>query len=65
MTWNVIKAFVKALDSMSKGDLVMVFTPDDLHYEMTKEAIVRGLHVIVTKPIVKVLEHHLELKKTC
>jgi len=55
------EAYIKALDSMKKGDLVFIFTPDDLHYKMVKEAIVRGLHVLVTKPAVKTLKEHLEL----
>eukprot|EP01125_Pyxidicula_operculata_P019472 TRINITY_DN7077_c0_g1_i1.p1 TRINITY_DN7077_c0_g1~~TRINITY_DN7077_c0_g1_i1.p1 ORF type:complete len:426 (+),score=93.50 TRINITY_DN7077_c0_g1_i1:34-1311(+) len=55
------KAYIKALDAMEKGDVVMIFTPDDLHYEMCKEAITRGLHVMVTKPAVKELKDHLEL----
>lgn len=29
-------AYVKALDNMKKGDLVFIFTPDDLHFTMTK-----------------------------
>lgn len=28
-----------------------------------KEAIKRGLHVLITKPVVKTLAHHLELMK--
>jgi len=56
-------AYIKALDSLQKGDLVFVFTPDDTHFEMTKAAVQRGLHVLVTKPIVKDLSEHIELSK--
>jgi len=55
------KAYLTALDSLKPGDLVYIFTPDDLHFEMMKQAIQRGLHVMVTKPSVKTLEEHLEL----
>jgi len=54
-------AYIKALDTMNPGDLVFIFTPDDLHYDMIKASIVRGLHVMVTKPPVKTLKEHLEL----
>ena len=46
---------------MSKGDMVIIFTPDDTHYEMAKEALNRGLNCLITKPAVKLLSHHLEL----
>eukprot|EP01126_Amoeba_proteus_P023980 TRINITY_DN2408_c2_g1_i2.p1 TRINITY_DN2408_c2_g1~~TRINITY_DN2408_c2_g1_i2.p1 ORF type:complete len:352 (-),score=53.58 TRINITY_DN2408_c2_g1_i2:94-1149(-) len=54
-------AYIHALDTMKQGDLVYIFTPDHLHFTMAKEAVERGLHVLVTKPIVKSLENHLEL----
>jgi len=47
-----------AIASMKKGDLVTVFTPDDTHFDIALAAVKRGLHVLVTKPIVKTLEHH-------
>jgi D-galacturonate reductase len=55
------KAYIAALDTMEKGDLVTIFTPDDTHFDIAKEAIVRGLHVLVTKPPVKTLKEHQEL----
>uniref|UniRef100_A0A6B2L5E4 Gfo/Idh/MocA-like oxidoreductase N-terminal domain-containing protein n=1 Tax=Arcella intermedia TaxID=1963864 RepID=A0A6B2L5E4_9EUKA len=54
-------AYKRALDKLKKGDLVFIFTPDNVHFEMAKEAISRGLHVMVTKPIVQKLEDHLTL----
>eukprot|EP01116_Phalansterium_solitarium_P024558 TRINITY_DN9025_c0_g1_i1.p1 TRINITY_DN9025_c0_g1~~TRINITY_DN9025_c0_g1_i1.p1 ORF type:complete len:426 (-),score=112.56 TRINITY_DN9025_c0_g1_i1:224-1501(-) len=54
-------AFINALDSMQKGDLVTICTPDDTHYEIAKQAITRGLHVLITKPPVKTLREQLEL----
>jgi len=56
-------AYLKSLDSLQKGDLVFIFTPDDTHYEITKASVERGLHVLVTKPAVKELTEHLELSK--
>lgn len=50
-----------ALDMLSPGDLVFVFTPDDLHFEMARAAIKRGLHVLVAKPIVKTSSEHDQL----
>lgn len=52
------KSYLAALDSFEKGDAVTIFTPDDTHFEIALAAIERGLHVLVTKPAVKTLEHH-------
>ncbi|KAJ3813652.1 hypothetical protein F5876DRAFT_86933 [Lentinula aff. lateritia] len=51
----------EAIDSMSKGDAVIIFTPDPTHYAITMYAIERGIHVLVTKPAVQLLSHHNEL----
>ena len=56
-------AYLTAMDSMKKGDAVIIFTPDDTHFTMAMEAIKRGLHVLITKPPVKTLEEHLQIKK--
>jgi D-galacturonate reductase len=37
---------------MSKGDLGIVFTPDSSHFMIAKEALEKGLHVLVSKPMV-------------
>ena len=52
-------AYKTALDAFSPGDAVTIFTPDDTHFEIALAAIERGLHVLVTKPPVKTLAHHL------
>ena len=57
------RAFERALDELSPGDFVIVFTPDDTHFRIAHAAVQRGLHVLVTKPIVKQLEEHLALAK--
>ena len=54
-------AYLTALETMSPGDLVTIFTPDDTHCEIALAAIERGLHVLVTKPPVKKLEEHRQL----
>ena len=55
------EAYRRALDTLSPGDVVTVFTPDDTHFSIAKEAVERGCHVLVAKPIVKTLEEHLAL----
>ncbi len=42
-------------------ELVVVNTPDDLHYEMTKAALEAGKHVVVEKPFTQKSEAALEL----
>lgn len=41
--------------------LVTIFTPDTTHYPIALYAVERGIHVLVTKPAVKLLEHHQQL----
>jgi len=55
------KAYLRALDAMSTGDLVTIFTPDDTHFQIALDAIERGLHVLLTKPPVKTLSEHHQL----
>jgi D-galacturonate reductase len=54
-------AYLAAMDQLHPGDIVTVFTPDDTHFSIAMEAVDRGLHVLVAKPIVKTLEEHLTL----
>ncbi len=54
-------AYRTALDQLSPGDVVTVFTPDDTHAAITEAAIQHGCHVLVAKPIVKELGDHLRL----
>ena len=49
-------AYKKAVKTFSKGDLAIIFTPDDTHFDIAEECIRAGMHVLVTKPIVKVRE---------
>lgn len=55
------EAWLTALDQLDAGDVVTVFTPDDTHHAMAREALKRKCHVLVAKPIVQTLDHHLEL----
>ncbi|KAJ3016051.1 hypothetical protein NUW54_g890 [Trametes sanguinea] len=55
------EAYKEAIDKLSPGDAVIIFTPDSTHYPIALYAIERGLHVLVTKPAVQLLHHHVEL----
>ncbi len=55
------QAYLRAMDALDAGDVAIVFTPDDTHFEIGKAAIERGLHVLLAKPPVKTLAHHREL----
>lgn len=55
------EAYKAAIDKLSPGDAVIIFTPDSTHYPISLYAIERGLHVLVTKPAVQLLSHHNEL----
>lgn len=46
---------------MKKGDIASIFTPDDTHYEIALATLDHGLHVMITKPLVKTLQNHRDL----
>jgi D-galacturonate reductase len=54
-------ACAAAMDTMQPGDAVIIFTPDPTHMGLASAAIARGLHVLVAKPIVKLLAEHVAL----
>ncbi len=54
-------AYKTAIDALSPGDAITIFTPDTTHYPIALYAIERGIHVMITKPAVKLLEHHIAL----
>jgi D-galacturonate reductase len=56
-------AYKAAVKDFKAGDVAVVFTPDDTHFDIALECIQQGMHVMVTKPIVKTLEHHQMLAK--
>eukprot|EP00127_Corallochytrium_limacisporum_P004157 Clim_evm102s157 gene=Clim_evmTU102s157 len=43
------------------NNAVIIFTPDDTHYKLAKDALERGFHVLVTKPVTKWVREHQEL----
>lgn len=57
------KAYEVAADAFAPGDVAIIFTPDDTHFDIAMQCIARGMHVMVTKPIVKTLEEHQKLAK--
>jgi hypothetical protein len=57
----VPSAYLAAMDSFCPGDAAIVFTPDDTHFEIAMQAISRGMHVLITKPVVKTLDEHKAL----
>ena len=55
------ESYKKAIDALSAGDAITIFTPDPTHYPIALYAIQRGIHVMVTKPAVKTLKEHQQL----
>lgn len=52
------KSYIVAADSCKAGDVAVIFTPDDTHFDIALECISKGMHVMVTKPIVQTLKDH-------
>ena len=55
------EAYKTAIEALSPGDAVTIFTPDPTHYPIALYAICRGIHVLITKPAVKHLSEHQHL----
>lgn len=55
------ESYKTAIDALSPGDAITIFTPDTTHYPIALYAIERKIHVLITKPAVKTLEHHQSL----
>ncbi|TKA31066.1 hypothetical protein B0A50_02034 [Salinomyces thailandicus] len=55
------EAYKKAIDALSPGDAITIFTPDTTHYPIALYAIHRKIHVLITKPAVKLLTEHQHL----
>lgn len=56
-------AYKTAIDALSPGDAITIFTPDSTHHPIALYAIERKIHVLVTKPAVKHLEQHQNLSE--
>lgn len=54
-------AYAKALEQLNPGDVCVVFTPDDTHFQIALDAVNQGCHVLVAKPLVKTVDEHLQL----
>jgi D-galacturonate reductase len=55
------EAYLKAMDQLSPGDGVFIFTPDNLHFSIAMAAVERGLHVLIAKPLVQTVVDHRAL----
>jgi len=56
-----VNAYKTALKSYKAGDIAVITTPDDTHFDITMACIEAGLHVMCTKPLVKTLAQHIEI----
>ncbi|ACI65311.1 predicted protein [Phaeodactylum tricornutum CCAP 1055/1] len=54
-------AYEVAAKAFYPGDVAIIFTPDDTHFAIAMNCIQRGMHVMVTKPIVQTLADHQKL----
>lgn len=57
---QIVKNFGELLDDEDL-ELVIVNTPNHLHYQMTKDALLSGKHVVVEKPFTTSVEEGLDL----
>ena len=57
------RAYQIGLSHLSPGDAVIIFTPDDTHFDIAMAAVGVGCHVLIAKPIVKTVEEHRALSQ--
>ncbi|KAF2159561.1 hypothetical protein M409DRAFT_30036 [Zasmidium cellare ATCC 36951] len=55
------EAYKQAIDALSPGDAITIFTPDPTHYPIALYAIRKHIHVMITKPATQLLSHHIHL----
>ncbi|RPA87448.1 NAD(P)-binding protein [Ascobolus immersus RN42] len=55
------ESYKAAIDALSPGDAITIFTPDTTHYDIALYAIQRKIHVLITKPATKTIEDHIKL----
>ena len=55
------EAYKEALSKMKPGSAVMIFTPDDTHFAIAKDALEARMHVLIAKPLVKTVKEHQAL----
>lgn len=58
---KTVDAYKQAIDKLSRGSAVTIFTPDSTHFEIALYAIKRGIHCLITKPATQTLKDHLKL----
>ena len=44
------KAYLAACEAFEPGDVAIIFTPDDTHYEITAACLLRGAHALPPRP---------------
>ena len=44
-------AYIAAINAFPRGSVVIIFTPDDTHYDIAMEAIKHGCHVLVSENV--------------
>jgi D-galacturonate reductase len=54
-------AYQTAAATFQKGNICIIFTPDDTHLNIALACMQRGMHVLITKPIVQTLCDHYTL----
>jgi predicted dehydrogenase len=55
--------YKKLLDELPKASIVYIAVPDQTHYEVLRETLERGHHVVCVKPLVLTHQHALDVQK--
>lgn len=56
-----VTAFSSVSDLLANVDAVTVAAPTDFHFELTRQALERGVHVLVEKPVCRTVEEAQQL----
>jgi len=62
---NPEKTYKEVLDRISEPTCAIVVVPDHVHYEITRECIIKGLHTLVVKPLTATVAEAKDLIYLC
>jgi len=58
---KLLKSYLDIINSVDRPDCAIIVVPDHLHYKITKDCLMAGLHCLVVKPLVLTTNEAIDL----
>lgn len=58
-----VKAFKSLEETLAHANVIDIVTPSNTHFEIAREAIIKGKHVFIEKPVTALLEEAKQLRR--